>query len=150
MSDEEFARFQVHSRDEFATEKERAGLSPAEARSAADGSWVKIVPQGRATPGFRFETIREISSGKAVGSLWWGPAGPDWPAGTAFIYDIVINPGRRGEGLAREALQLLEQAAKREGFTQVGLHVFGHNVRARAIYEAAGFRTIDLWMLKDL
>jgi ribosomal protein S18 acetylase RimI-like enzyme len=39
---------------------------------------------------------------------------------------------------------------KNKGFEQLGLHVFGHNKIARALYESLGFETTNMVMSKKL
>jgi len=44
----------------------------------------------------------------------------------------------------------LEQAATALGFTRIKLHVFGHALAARALYESMGYAVTDLNLRKEL
>ena len=47
-------------------------------------------------------------------------------------------------------MRLLEEAAGKQGFDSIGLHVFGRNTGARDLYLSQGYRITDLMMQKDL
>lgn len=48
------------------------------------------------------------------------------------------------------ANNLTEQEAKNLGLKEIGLHVFGFNAPAIALYESLGYKTTDLVMAKTL
>ena len=79
---------------------------------------------------------------------WVGPLGNR--ANYLFIWDIWVEPERRGEGLGTAALQALEELARSQGVQKVGLHVFGWNVGARRLYARMGFVETDVSMEKRL
>jgi RimJ/RimL family protein N-acetyltransferase len=54
---------------------------------------------------------------------------------------VVLDPARRGEGLARPIVLAVLDWARDNGFTQLDLRVFADNVPAIRTYEAAGFTT---------
>jgi len=59
----------------------------------------------------------------------------------------------RGEGaraLATAAFAALEGEARARGLAGIGLHVFGHNPGARALYEKLGYETTNLHMFKKV
>jgi ribosomal protein S18 acetylase RimI-like enzyme len=47
-------------------------------------------------------------------------------------------------------MRALEGEAKRLGFKKLGLHVFGHNMIARGLYEKLGYAITNLNMAKSL
>ncbi|GGL19723.1 GNAT family N-acetyltransferase [Deinococcus radiotolerans] len=71
-------------------------------------------------------------------------------ATTAFIYEIEIHEPYRRRGYATQAFTLLEIDAAARGATRIGLHVFGHNAPARALYEKLGYHTTNVIMRKEL
>ena len=87
--------------------------------------------------------------GTSVGTLWIGVkefAGKR----SAYIYDVWTSPSFRRRGHATRALLAAEEEARKLGFSGIGLHVFGHNVAARTLYEALGYRTTNINMFKTL
>lgn len=68
---------------------------------------------------------------------------PEELPGTWTIEHVATLPGYRGQGLAR---QLLDRALNRgaaRGYTRASVDVFLGNVKARSIYENAGFRRVS-------
>ncbi|MFI9251582.1 GNAT family N-acetyltransferase [Streptomyces sp. NPDC053069] len=62
------------------------------------------------------------------------------PAARSCTFRTLIGPRGRGRGIGTEATRLIVG----HGFGQLGLHriqleVYGHNARARRVYEKAGF-----------
>jgi len=47
-------------------------------------------------------------------------------------------------------MEALEQKALSLGVDRIGLHVFGHNVRASSLYRKMGYEVTDLTMYKEL
>ncbi len=70
--------------------------------------------------------------------------------GSLFIWDIVIDPGRRGRGYGRAAMEALEPLARSLGYDTIRLHVFGHNEVARSLYSAVGYTETDVQMAKRI
>ena len=67
-----------------------------------------------------------------------------------FIYDIELTQENRGKGLGKELMQLVEIETRKLGCISIGLHVYGHNAAAVALYEKSGFQTTSRMMKKDL
>ena len=55
------------------------------------------------------------------------------------IHDLAVLPACRGRGIGRQLLDAVERKARALGCCKVTLEVQEDNVRARRIYEAAGF-----------
>lgn len=94
-------------------------------------------------------TLREAEGGAAVGMLWF-PVHERAGARVAYVYDVAIRPEQQRRGLASAAFAALEGEARRRGLTGIGLHVFGHNPGARALYEKLGYAATDISMFKRL
>lgn len=148
ISEEEFYSWKVESQKNYAKEKEKAGLSEEEAVALAEKSFSTLLPDREKTREQYLFTVVEISTGAAIGTLWWGlqKQGKDL---LPWIYDIVLNESARGKGYGRAAMTAAERSVKEHGFHRLGLHVFGHNQVARNLYDSMGFRTTSIVMQKD-
>lgn len=62
--------------------------------------------------------------------------------GRAHVSGISVEPQRWGQGLARGALQHLEEALVTAGYDTVQLHALETNARARSLYEHLGWRLV--------
>lgn len=66
------------------------------------------------------------------------------------MYDFLVYEPYRRCGYGWQALQALEQNVRALGLDTIGLHVFGHNHAARALYEKAGYEVTNINMAKKL
>jgi ribosomal protein S18 acetylase RimI-like enzyme len=57
----------------------------------------------------------------------------------AYLEELYVAPGRRGEGLGRALLEAAMQAARAAGATHIDLGTSEDDVAARGLYESAGF-----------
>lgn len=57
----------------------------------------------------------------------------------AYIQELYVVPGRRGEGLGRELLEAALEAAREAGAPHVELTTGEDDTEARSLYESAGF-----------
>lgn len=60
------------------------------------------------------------------------------------LHDFVVAPAFRGRGVARALLERLALEARARGCCKITLEVLENNVRARRIYERAGFSGYEL------
>jgi len=60
------------------------------------------------------------------------------------VHDISVAPDHRGKGIARHLLDAAEAEARRRGCCKLTLEVLSGNIRARSIYETAGYRAYEL------
>ncbi|KMS73413.1 acetyltransferase [Streptomyces leeuwenhoekii] len=65
----------------------------------------------------------------------------EWdPAARACAFRTLLGPRGRGRGIGTEATRLIVgHGFERLGLHRVSLEVYGHNHRARRVYEKAGF-----------
>jgi ribosomal protein S18 acetylase RimI-like enzyme len=149
MEPEAWEAWRVASIRDYAAEKVRAGTwSPESADEKAATEFAGLLTDGQHTAGHEFRSI-VTGAGETAGVLWF--AGQDEVGhGTAFIYDIVIDPEQRGRGYGRAAMEALEPLARSLGYDAIRLHVFGHNTVARHLYEAVGYAETDLMMMKRI
>ena len=148
----QYERWYERSVQGYADEKVRAGNWPAEdALPRSREEFAKLLPRGLSTPDNWLFSIVDVESGIAVGTLWLAALPGSSDAGKkAFIYDFEIDADQRRKGYGRAALAALDETAREMGFAEIGLHVFGHNVAARALYDQAGYEVTNVNMSKKL
>ena len=108
----------------------------------------QLLPQGLATPRHHLFTIRNNSK-KSVGTIWIAEDHRS-KTPTGFIYDLLIKEPYRGEGLATQAMLLLEEKARQLGLKVLYLHVFAFNANAKHLYEKLGYQITSMHMAKQL
>ncbi len=150
MTEADFARFKQASVARYAGDQVLTGRWPAAA--AVDRALTEfelLLPKGLATPQHHIFHIVDPASEAQVGSLWVGLSERSGLR-EAFVYDIHVHEGRRRQGHARLALTSFEGLAAELGVHSIGLHVFGHNAAARALYASLGFGVTSLNLQKVL
>jgi ribosomal protein S18 acetylase RimI-like enzyme len=68
----------------------------------------------------------------------------------ALIWDISVAEEARGQGIGQALLSAAEKAARAAGIAEIRLYVLEANVRARRIYEEAGYRNYERFLSKRL
>jgi ribosomal protein S18 acetylase RimI-like enzyme len=134
----------------YADDNVTSGLWPAEgalARSRADLE--ASLPRGLATPGHFLFEIRSELKGPTVGFIWFAVIEKDGIR-SAFVYDVEVKAGFRRRGHARAAFKAIEPLVRELGLSSIGLHVFGHNPGAQALYRSLGYGVTGMNMLKVL
>jgi ribosomal protein S18 acetylase RimI-like enzyme len=142
----DLARWLVDTRADYVEARMGGGDSVQEAEASADRTLSELLPGGSPGPGQLIGRV--LSRKEPVGVLWIGPAGTDperW-----WVWDIVIDRDRRGQGLGRETTLLAERLARAHGARTIGLNVFARNTVARALYESLGYEETAVQMRKDL
>lgn len=144
----EFDEWFAYAEAAFAENTARAqGLPLEAAREIARRAAGHLLPEGRATPGMRF-LVGEDRSGARVGVLWIGPSTDG--DGRAWVYDVLVDRPRRGEGWGRALMQEAERLAREDGYAELDLNVFGFNTVARGLYESLGYEPVSIQMRKAL
>jgi len=147
---EHFASYCEAAIANYAEQNLRAGRVTAEqALPQAQADFALLLPQGLATPEHFFLEILASENGPLAGWLWWAIEDRHGHR-SAFVYDLMILPPARRRGHARAALQALEAVVQAHGLDRIGLHVFGFNHGAQALYAALGYRVTGLNMAKQL
>jgi ribosomal protein S18 acetylase RimI-like enzyme len=138
------------SADEYARDLVSLGQPPADAQRVAEAGMAESFPTGRPRPGHAVLDVLD-AAGEPVGYLWIGPETDAQAGGDAWwVWDVVIDEQRRGEGLGRAAMLLAEDHAAAHGARTLGLSVFGFNLAARRLYESLGYGTTSVKMSKLL
>lgn len=150
MTEKEFGGFLDHSIEDYAEDKVRAGTwSKAEALARSRREHKTLLRDGLRSKYHHLYTIRETQGGEAVGVLWFR-ANLDSATASGFIFDIEIDEQHRRKGYGRQAMQELEEIARKMGLRQLELHVFAFNEGARILYESLGYTVASLNMSKRL
>ena len=132
----------------YAAEKVRAGnWTPEEAPHRSREVHDRLLPQGVNTSHHHLFTIDLL--GNPVGRVWLS-TDPTTMGGAGFIYDIFVVEHFRRQGIALQAMLLLEEEAKKLGVARLALHVFGYNSAARSLYEKLGYEVTNVNMHKSL
>ncbi|MEC3977715.1 GNAT family N-acetyltransferase [Amycolatopsis sp. H20-H5] len=143
-----FPAWLERSRAEYAKDLVALGQTSVDARQHADESIARSFPSGAPMPGHEvFDVVDD--AGVSVGYLWIGPDTSS-NAGAWWIWDIVIDADKRGQGFGRRAMVLGEEYARAHGAHTLGLSVFGFNKGARGLYESLGYETTSVKMLKKI
>ena len=150
MTQDAFASYREAAVRAYAQDNVAAGRWPEEgamARSADD--FAESLPQGLQTPENHLFEIRDAATGGVVGALWFAVV-VKHGIKSAFVYDFEVQPGHRRRGHGRAAFVALESLVKALGLSSIGLHVFGHNPQAQALYQSLGYGVTGVNMLKHL
>lgn len=91
--------------------------------------------------------------GKVVGYTYAGVEGNDYmslrgPAGV--VYDIVVDPGHRQQGIGQLLLDATLEALKARGAPRVILSTADKNEAAQHLFDRAGFRRTMIEMTREL
>ncbi len=91
--------------------------------------------------------------GDVVGYTYAGVEGRDYmslrgPAG--ILYDVVVDPSRRNNGVGRKLVEAALGFLKNHGSTQVVLSTATHNDAAQHLFESVGFRRTMIEMTTEL
>ncbi|CAN5183784.1 GNAT family N-acetyltransferase [soil metagenome] len=149
MSESYFRHFSEAASVDYADQNVRAGRWPAD--GAAERSRIEfqgLLPEGRSTPDHHLFEIR-LPAGETVGWIWMAAVERAGQR-SGYVYNVSIEPGHRRNGYAQAAFLLLETVARDLGLASIGLHVFGHNAAAQALYARLGYGVTGLNMQKML
>lgn len=146
----EFDAYYHKAVDHLANElSEARDLTKPAALELARKSFKDLFPEGQVNSPdqFFFDVVNE--GGAKVGFIHFGIRRDVQPA-DAYIWDFEISESHRGMGYAQAALAATEAKAKELGLPIIKLNVFGHNVKARRLYEKCGYREMAITMGKKL
>jgi ribosomal protein S18 acetylase RimI-like enzyme len=152
LRDDEFPDFLELLRMEYVRSMvEEAGLSTEAAEDKATADHASLFPDGKAQAHHRIYLLEEVETGERAGHLFWAERQPPGSLQTrAYLYELFIDEAFRRRGLARRALELLEEEARGKGLPGIDLNVWGGNDAARGLYRSAGFDERAVFMSKEL
>ncbi|SDK26938.1 GNAT family N-acetyltransferase [Sediminibacillus albus] len=148
MDESTFAEYYRQSLKEYAYEHVKAGnWKEDEAVQNAQAEFEQLLPDGLKTKG---HVLLSVMHGReTIGILWLNIRIRNQEK-QAFIYDVKLDEEQRGKGLGTRTMEALDEYAKSVGVKQIRLHVFGHNHRAKSLYEKTGYEVTDYHMQKRL
>lgn len=150
MSETAYAAYLPEAIQEYAQEKVKAGTwAEVEAVDRSAAEYGQLLPDGIHTKQHYLFSILDDIEQTPVGMIWF-ELSESTHGRTAFIFDFKIDDGHQGKGYGRQAMEMLEQVARRMNIKKIKLHVFAHNMRAIHLYETTGFLTTDLHMTKTI
>lgn len=91
--------------------------------------------------------------GRVVGYAYAGLEGRDWMTlreDAGAVYDVVVDPAHRGQGIGRKLLDASLRALKEKGAPRVVLSTAERNVVAQRLFAGAGFRRTMIEMTREL
>ena len=149
MSEAEYEVWLAAAIPAYAADKVAAGQwAKEESLELSRMALLDLLPQGRRTANNYLFNILDEQAG-TVGTAWIA-AIEQAGRPIAYICDVRVRPECRRKGHATRALAAIEDEARRLGVCGIGLHVFGHNAGAQALYEKLGYRPTNISMFKEL
>ena len=146
----EYATWLAQSMAEYVEERVQAGnYHPNEALQRAEQQFRELLPQGPATPSQHLFSIVDATTSDRVGVIWFAEK-QRGPRLEAFVYDLVVLELFRRRGYARAAMIAIEHEVRQFGINRIGLHVFGHNRGAWALYDQLGYEVTNVQMAKTV
>ncbi|MBA3410843.1 MAG: GNAT family N-acetyltransferase [Geodermatophilaceae bacterium] len=146
MIEAEFGEWKPRAIQRYGEQQVQAGnVSADKAQEWAAGEYAKLLPQGLHSRGHHLLIAEQES--QRIGMLWLFIHAGDRPA---FVYYVEVDPAIRGQGLGRAVMTAGEQYVTEHGATSIGLHVFGHNLVARRLYDQMGYQVSSSNMIKSL
>jgi ribosomal protein S18 acetylase RimI-like enzyme len=150
MTQQEFDAYVEWSAPIYGREMVEAGIwTPEEAAAKCRQEIPEMLPEGLATRDQYFYTIHDDQTDENVGLIWLGVSKKQ-EAPIAYIYDFYIEEQHRRQGYGAQALMAAEDKARQLGLATIGLHVFGHNTPAIALYRKLGYEMVSIQMRKKL
>jgi len=148
MTDTEFVAFETGLIQDYAQDIARNHKVPLdEARAEAQQQIAGLLPDGSDSRNQQLFTIVPDATQEAAGYLW---CQVEAEKQRAFICEIQIFDRYRSHGYGTAALRELEHRLRTASIRRVGLHVFGDNTRAQALYRQLGYRVTGMEMQKEL
>jgi ribosomal protein S18 acetylase RimI-like enzyme len=146
MTSAEFDEWKPRAVQRYGEQQVQAGSVAADtAQEWAAGEYAKLLPQGLNSPGHHLLIAEQV--GQWIGLLWLFVHAGDQPA---FVHYVEVDPAIRGQGLGRAVMAAGKQCATEHGATSIGLHVFGHNLVARRLYDQLGYQISSTHMIMSL
>lgn len=150
MNETEYQEFLDSAVADYAQDHVKAGQWNAEeALQASRQEFQALLPDGVSSQNQYLFTIVDEQTGTKVGMLWFA-ATERGGERVAFVYDVIIDEQFRRHGYGEQAFLAMETKVRDLGIKRIGLHVFGHNHAARAMYEKLGYVITNVNMSKSL
>lgn len=150
MTEEEFGPYLEAGIREYAQQKMISGeWSERDAMALSEADHARLLPDGLKTRDQYIYTVRDADSAESVATLWLALRLKGGRTET-YVYDIEVHERCRGQGYGRATMLAAIEKARELGTQCIGLHVFGHNAPARALYRSLGLVETNITMSMDL
>lgn len=143
MTEEEFAGFSEGEVEGFAQELASAGMQREQALERSRTLFEELLPDGLGSPGMEFH-VAEVD-GVPVGDLWLSTGST-----MAFVYNIEVHQDQRRKGYGSAIMNAAALRCRELGHPVLGLNVFAHNPKARALYDKLGYQVSNDYYARDL
>jgi ribosomal protein S18 acetylase RimI-like enzyme len=152
MTETQFRSYLETAVEDYAQGHLKSGdCAPEDALRLAQEDYAKLLPDGLQSKDHFLYSIRDDAlDGNQVIGMVWLEVKTKRVVKSAFIYDISIREDLRRKGYGRKVMERVEELILKRGIDTVGLHVFGHNHAARALYEKMGYQITGIGMTKTL
>lgn len=144
MTQAEYDGWRVSSVEQYSQEFVKAGmLTDEDARERGEADFARLLSEGLATDGHELYTAYNDS--KEVGTLWLFSKGSALGV-ESFVYELAVHADMRRRGFGKAIMMLATDMSRQRGMVAISLHVFGHNIGARALYDSLGFEVTSTTM----
>ena len=141
MNNQDFQRFLEIATVNFANDKVKNGSWKEEtALEQSKAAFQSLLPDGENTENNYLKNI--VLNEEKIGYIWYSINIKQVP-NYAYLYEILIYPGYRGQGFGKESMRMCIKEINELGVDEVCLHVFGHNRGALNLYQQLGFEITD-------
>ncbi|RDI36447.1 GNAT family N-acetyltransferase [Falsibacillus pallidus] len=144
MTPEQYEKYLEKAIQKYAQEKTASGNWKAEeALQKSTDEYQRLLPDGVQTENNYLYSAYDGDLN--TGIIWIAKKEQ-----AAYIYDVYIFDEYQGKGYGKAVMSEIETKAKELGINKMRLHVFGHNTRARGLYEKIGYQPTNINMEKKL
>jgi ribosomal protein S18 acetylase RimI-like enzyme len=140
----EYEEYLEKAIESYGNELSTSGMvSKEKAQQTAQSTFNHILPDGFNTKDNYF--YHAYDQNTLVGFIWYA-----LQENAAYICDFYIEEPLRKKGYGKKVMLACEEDAKKNEAKTIGLHVFGHNKAARALYESLNYVPTSIQMKKEL
>ena len=152
MSETQFQSYLGTAVEDYAQAHLKSGdCAPEDALRLAQEDYQKLLPNGlQSQNNFLFSIHDDALDEKEIIGMVWFAVKARRVVRSAFIYDLSIREELRRKGYGRKVMERVEELVQEMGLDSIGLHVFGYNHAARALYEDMGYQITGICMTKTL
>ena len=150
MNEANYQAYRSTAIADYAQDHVDAGNWTAEnALDSATQQYHELLPDGLHSKDNYLFSIGDEETQTIVGMLWFAVMEHSGHR-RAFVFDVKIDEAFRRRGYGEQAFRALETKVRELGLHTISLHVFGHNLPARAMYEKLGYITTNVQMSKNI
>jgi ribosomal protein S18 acetylase RimI-like enzyme len=149
---DEYAAFRSRLREGYAEDMIRlGGRDEAFSRAKAAAETDALLPSSGQPEEQVIRVAETVGDGpgdpRRIGHVWVASAPTGDPM--AWVFDVEVEPDRRGQGWGRVLMVEGERIAAQLGYDRVGLNVFGGNTAAIGLYTSLGYAVAAQVMVKS-